>query len=220
MADLILFGTGHEAMVAHHYFTHDSPHRVMAFTVDAHRLESSTFLNLPVVAFEEVAAKFPPSSYKMHIPIAYTRVNKLRAEKYYAARAMGYELVTYISSKATVWADLRIGDNGFVAEQAVIQPYASIGNNVVINPGSHVGHHTVVNDHCFLSVNVTILGAVTVEPYCMFGGGSTVRNLITVARECVVGAGTVVLRNTQERGVYLGNPARLLPKSSEALDKF
>jgi sugar O-acyltransferase (sialic acid O-acetyltransferase NeuD family) len=220
MADLILFGTGHEAMVAHHYFTHDSSHRVTAFTVDAHRLECSRFLNLPVVAFEEVAARFPPFSHKMHIPIAYTRVNKLRAEKYYAARAMGYELVTYVSSKATVWADLRIGDNCFVTEHAVIQPYASIGNNVVINPGSHVGHHTVVNDHCFLSVNVTILGGVTVEPYCMFGGASTVRNLITVARECVIGAGTVVLRNTRERGVYLGNPARLLPKSSETLDKF
>jgi sugar O-acyltransferase (sialic acid O-acetyltransferase NeuD family) len=220
MAELVLFGTGHEAMLAHYYFTCDSEHRIVAFTVDADRLESSTFLELPVVPFEDVAGVFPPSKYRMHVPIAYTRVNRLRAEKYYAAKGVGYELVTYISSKAAVWPDLQIGDNCFVAEKAVIQPYARIGNNVVINPGSHVGHHTVVKDHCFLSPNVTILGGVTVEPYCMFGGNATVRNLITVARESVIGAGALVLRDTQERGVYLGSAARPLPTTSDVLEKF
>ena len=220
MAELILFGTGHEAAVAQYYFDCDSNHRVAAFTVDGDRMTGSTLLNRPVVAFEEVAEAFPPDRYKMHVPIAYTRVNKLRAEKYHAAKVMGYELVTYISSKATVWADLQIGDNGYVAEKVVIQPYARIGNDVVINPGSHIGHHTVVMDHCFLSVNVTILGAVTVEPYCMFGGNATVRNLITVARESVVGAGAHVLRDTQERGVYAAYPARLLNKTSDTLEKF
>lgn len=220
MAALVLFGTGHEAMVAHCYFSCDTPHHVAAFTVDADRLDGSTFLGLPVVAFDEVATAFPPSDYKMHVPIAYTRVNRLRAEKYHAAKVMGYELLTYISSKAIVWPGLEIGDNCFVAEKAVIQPYARIGNNVVINPGSHVGHHTIVKDHCFLSVNVTILGGVTVEPYCMFGGNATVRNLITIARESVIGAGAIVLRDTQARGVYGGVAARLLPKSSDTLEKF
>lgn len=220
MAEVVLFGTGHEAMVAHYYFTCDTDHHVAGFTVDADRLQEATFLDLPVVPFEEVAAVFPPSTYKMHIPIAYTRVNKLRAEKYEAAKAMCYDLVTYISSKATVWPDLQIGDNCFVAEKVVIQPYARIGNDVVINPGSHVGHHTHVKDHCFVSVNVTILGGVTVEPYCMFGGNATVRNLITVARESVIGAGALVLRDTQERGVYVGSAARLLPTPSNTLEKF
>lgn len=220
MAELVLFGTGHEAMVAHFYFSCDSEHRVVGFTVDADRLETSRFLNLPVVPFEDVAEVFPPSRFRMHVPIAYTRVNKLRAEKYHAARAMGYELVNYISSKAVVWPDLQTGDNCFVAEKVVIQPYARIGDNVVINPGSHVGHHTIVKDHCFLSVNVTILGGVTVEPYCMFGGNSTVRNLITVARESVIGAGALILRNTQERGVYVGAAARLLPTPSDTLEAF
>lgn len=220
MAELVLFGTGHEAMVAHYYFTCDSEHRVAAFTVDADRLESSTFLDLPVVAFEDVASVFPPSHYKMHVPIAYTRVNKLRAEKYDASKALGYELVTYISSNASVWPYLQIGDNGFVADKVVIQPYVRIGNDVVIQPGSHLGHHTVVKDHCFLSANVTILGSVTIEPYCVLGGNATVRNRITVARESVIGAGALVLRDTLERGVYIGAAARPLPTASDTLDKF
>jgi sugar O-acyltransferase (sialic acid O-acetyltransferase NeuD family) len=156
----------------------------------------------------------------MHVPIAYTRVNRLRAEKYHASKALGYELVTYVSSKASVWPDLQIGDNGFVAEKTVIQPYVRIGNDVVIQPGSHVGHHTVVKDHCFLSANVTLLGGVTVEPYCMLGGNATIRNLITVARASVIGAGAVVLRDTQERCVYIGPAARPLPMPSDTLEKF
>jgi sugar O-acyltransferase (sialic acid O-acetyltransferase NeuD family) len=220
MSKIVLFGTGHEAEIAHYYFECDSEHRVAAFTVDRDRVQSPTFHGCPVVPFDEIATHFPPSQYAMHIPIAYTRVNKLRAEKYEVAKDLGYELVNYISSHATVWSDLVVGDNCFIAERVVIQPYARIGNNVVINPGSHIGHHTVVKNHCFLSVNVTVLGGVTLEPFCMLGGNATIRNLITVARESVIGAGALVLRDTQERGVYAGQAARLLPTPSDTLERF
>jgi sugar O-acyltransferase (sialic acid O-acetyltransferase NeuD family) len=218
VADVILFGDGQDASLAHYYFARDTDHHVVGFTVDGRCMQETTFMDLPVVPFEEVARAFPPSAYKMHISVAYTRLNRLRAEKYYAAKELGYELLTYISSKATVCDDLVIGDNCFIGEHAVIQPYASIGNNVVVHPGSHIGHHTTVEDHCFLSVNVTILGAVTVAPYCMFGGNSTVRNRVNVARESVVGAGALILCDTKERGVYVGNPSRLHPIPSDRLD--
>ena len=35
MKPLVIFGTGDIARLAHFYFTHDSPHDVVAFTVDA-----------------------------------------------------------------------------------------------------------------------------------------------------------------------------------------
>ena len=34
MAKLVIFGAGDIARLAHHYFTHDSPHEVAAFVVD------------------------------------------------------------------------------------------------------------------------------------------------------------------------------------------
>ena len=34
MARLVIFGAGDIARLAHHYFTHDSPHEVAAFVVD------------------------------------------------------------------------------------------------------------------------------------------------------------------------------------------
>ena len=35
MQDIVVFGTGDIAELAHFYFTHDSAYRVVAFTVDA-----------------------------------------------------------------------------------------------------------------------------------------------------------------------------------------
>ncbi len=61
MRDLVIFGTRNFAEIAHYYFTHDSPHRVVAFSVDGAYLESPTFAGLPVVPFEEVSRHYPPA---------------------------------------------------------------------------------------------------------------------------------------------------------------
>jgi sugar O-acyltransferase (sialic acid O-acetyltransferase NeuD family) len=147
-------------------------------------------------------------------------VNKLRAEKYYEAKAKGYQLISYVSSKATTWPGLVIGENSFIYENTVIKPFAEIGNNVIIEAGCAIGHHTIIKDHCFLGPHTAILGEVTVEPYCVFGANSTVRETITIAIECIIGAGAVITRNTREQSVYLGKPAELLPGSSSDLSSL
>lgn len=58
------------------------------------------------------------------------------------------------------------------------------------------------------------------EPYCFLGANSTIRDGIVVARECIVGAGALVLKDTEEKGVYKGNPAVLLTKKSNELKKI
>src|SRR5690349_1987393 len=49
MRDIVIFGTRNFAEIAHYYFTHDSEHRVVAFTVDGEFIDSDTFAGLPVV---------------------------------------------------------------------------------------------------------------------------------------------------------------------------
>jgi sugar O-acyltransferase (sialic acid O-acetyltransferase NeuD family) len=219
MAKVVLFGNGEIASVAYAYLTHDSPHEVVAFTVDRAYLETGPerLFDLPVVAFEEIQDRFPPGEHAMFVSISYRKVNKLRAEKYAEAKAKGYELISYVSSKAITWPDLKIGDNCFIFEENVIQPFVEIGNDVILWSGNHIGHHTVIKDHCFLASHVVISGHVTVEPNCFFGVNATVRDGITIARECVIGAGALILKPTQEREVYVGTAATLLPRTSDQL---
>jgi len=217
MKKVVVFGTGEIAAVAHFYLTHDSPYEVVAFTVDQEFIKQERFMELPVVPFDKAEKTYPPNSFKMFVPISYRNVNKLRAEKYCQAKAKGYQLISYISSKATTWPGLVVGDNCFIFENNVIQPFVKIGDNVILWSGNHIGHHAVIKDHCFVSSHVVISGSVTVEPYCFLGVNSTIRDGITIARECVIGAGALILKDTVERGVYTGSPARLLRKSSDQL---
>jgi sugar O-acyltransferase (sialic acid O-acetyltransferase NeuD family) len=217
MKPLVIFGTGHIATMVHFYLTHDSPFEVVAFTADRTHIRDEAFLGLPVVPFDEVIELYPPNSYSMFIAIGFSRMNKVREARYHEAKEAGYELATYVSSKATTWPGSVIGDNCFIMEDVIVHPFVEIGNDNIIWSGSHIGHGSVVKDHCFVSSRTAISGYVTVERNCFFGTNSTIRDQVTIARECVIGAGAVILKDTRERGVYVANPARLLPTGSDRL---
>ncbi len=202
MKKVIIFGTGDFGQVAHFYLAHDSPYEVAAFTVDGTFVKEKELFDLPVVAFEEIQHSYPPGEFDMLIAIGYSKVNKVRAEKYFQAKSKGYKLISYVNSKLVRWGDTEIGDNCFIFENQTIQPFVRIGNNVTMWSGNHVGHHSVIGDHCFIASHVVISGHVTIEPYCFLGVNATIRNGITVARECVIGAGAVILENTKEKSIY------------------
>lgn len=214
---VVLFGTGQAASVAHMVLTHDSPYEVVAFTVDEAFLTDRTFLGLPVVPFEGVEHCYPPSTFGMHIAIGYVRMNRLRAERYDQAKAKRYQLITHVSRRAITWPDLVIGDNCWIMDNSVVQPYTTIGNNVYIGGSSHVGHHVVVEDHCFIAGCVAIPGTVRIQSYSFIGMGAAMRQGVTIARDCIIGAGAVILRDTREKGVYVAPQAVLLPTPSDAV---
>lgn len=214
---VVIYGNGSVAETVHFFLTHDTPREVVAFTVDRDFNVQDTLLGLPVMPFNRIAAAYPPSDFDMFIGVGHVLVNRVRAEKYGAAKAMGYHLINYVSSRSITWPGLIMGDNCKIGAGSSISPFVQLGSNVNIGGGSSVGHHTVIKDNCSLSPRVAIAGNVVVEPYCLIGANATIRDRITIARECVIGAGAVILQDTEERGVYLGSPAEMLPISSDRL---
>jgi sugar O-acyltransferase (sialic acid O-acetyltransferase NeuD family) len=213
---LVLFGVGQVADLAHFLFTHDSPHEVVAFTVDGERLEASEHRGLPVLPFEELEREHPPDEVSMFIAMGYSRLNKVRAGKYDAAKARGYELVSYVSSASVTWPGAQIGDNCFI-QDSIIQPFARLGNDIVMWSGGFVGPETVIGDHCFIASHVVISGNVTVGPNCFFGVNATLRDAITIGAECVIGAGALITKSTKPGSVYAGANGRLLDIASDRL---
>lgn len=216
MARVVVFGHAEMARITYFYLTHDSPHEVAGFTVDRARIAEDTLFGLPIVPFEDVQTIYSPREYKMAVPIGFSKVNKLRAAKYSDAKAKGYELISYVSSKAATWPGLVIGDNCFIYEGSAVGPYVTIGNDVVI-AGSSIAHDSIIGDHCFLAAHAVLLGAVTVGAYCVLGANSTCRHGITIGSECIIGAGATVTKSIPDRAVYVSRPAELLPKSSDVL---
>lgn len=217
MKQIVLFGDGQIAELAHFFLSHDSAHEVVAFTVDGAHIKATTMRDLPIVPFEEVQTRYPPDEFSLFISVGYSRVNKLRESKYEAAKSLGYALITYISSRATIWPGADIGDNCFIHENVVVQPFAKIGNSVIVWSGGHIGHHSAIEDHCFLAPHVVVSGNVTVGANCFLGADATIRDGITIARECVIGAGSLIMKDTNPREVYVGQRAQLLPTPSDRL---
>lgn len=214
---VVLYGNGQMATFAHAVLTHDSPYEVVAFTVDDSLIKDKTILGLPVVPFESVEDSYPPDDFAAHIAVGFYRVNGVRAEKYYQAKEKGYELVTYVSSRALKWPDLIIGDNCWILEHTILHPFVTIGNDVYLGSACHIGHNSTIGEHTFMAGLAGLAGGVEVGTHCFFGIHSTVRNGLKIADRCVIGAGATVLRSTKPSGVYVAPPAMLLPTPSEAL---
>jgi len=218
---VVIFGVGDFARVAAHYLTVDSPHEVVAFTAHERHLPGAAELNgLPVVAFEHLGHTHPPAEYAMFVAIGFSRVNAARAEIVELCRGLGYELVSYLNSRAMRWEDTALRDNTFVFESNVIQPFVTIGEDVILWSGNHIGHDVTIGDHVFVASHAVISGNCTIGDHSFIGVNATIRDGITVGPRCIIGAGAVIMRDTDEGDVFAVPNTRLFPKRSWELDGF
>ena len=200
---VVIFGVGEYAEVVDVYLTEDSPHEVVAFTVNERFIDTPEIRGRPVVPFETLEERFPPSDYAMFVAIGFSGVNRARARIYQECRERGYELISYVCSKASHWGELEIGDNTFVFEDNTIQPFVKLGSNVVVWSGNHIGHHATIGDHCFITSHVVLSGGVVVGDYSFVGVNATIRDHVTIAPSTVVGAGALIMKDTEEEDVYV-----------------
>jgi sugar O-acyltransferase (sialic acid O-acetyltransferase NeuD family) len=217
---LVIFGTGDIGQLAHYYFSVDSDYEVVAFTADAAYMNEQKFCGLPVVSFEEVANCYSPATHYLFVALSYSKLNAVRKEKYLCSKAMGYQLASYVSSRAAVLNDGRIGDNCFIFEDNTVQPFVTIGSNVTLWSGNHIGHHSIIHDHSFIASHVVVSGGVEIGESCFIGVNATLRDHIKVGEKCVIGAGALLLTDAEPEGVYLGKATERAKAPSTRLRKI
>jgi len=140
--------------------------------------------------------------------MSHRKMNRLREGIYLQIKAKGYPLISYVSSRATVFPGTPIGENCFILENNTIQLYASIGNNVMMWAGNLIGHHSQVKDHVFFSSHVALAGHCVVEPYCFFGVNSSIRGGLHIAEGTYVAMSAAIAKDTEPWCTYLGIYAR------------
>lgn len=212
MAKILLFGTGEIAQIANYYFDIDSEHEVVAFTINKDYIKENSFEGKPVVAFEEIFKIYPPNQFKMFIALSYAKLNKIREQKYFEAKEMGYDLVSYVSTKCTYLSQFKYGDNCFIFEDNTIQPFVTIGNNITIWSGNHIGHHSIIKDHNFISSQVVISGHCIINSNSFIGVNATLGHKVEIGNENIIGAGSIITKSTNFGEVYV-------PAKSIKLDK-
>jgi sugar O-acyltransferase (sialic acid O-acetyltransferase NeuD family) len=212
---IIVFGTGEIAELADFYFTQDSEFEVAGFTVDGAYLKQTEFCGRPVVPFERVGEQFPPERFGIFIAVSYAKLNAVRAEKVAAGKAKGYRVVSYLSSRATIFPGFEPKENCFILEDNTIQPFASVGANVTLWSGNHIGHHSIIEDDVFLASHVVVSGGVRIGQRSFVGVNVTIRDHVTIGKKCVLGAGALVLEDQPDFSVVAprGTERSLVPSN-------
>jgi len=113
----------------------------------------------------------------------------------------------------------RIGNDCYVDSYFRSSGDNEIGNNVTLRFGSTIARKVFVRDNVFISPNVmtvyslpdgsksegTVIGADA-----FIGTAAVLAPNITISKGSIVGANSFVNKSITQRGVYAGNPAKLI----------
>ena len=121
--------------------------------------------------------------------------------------------------------DCTLGDNVFIGPFVEIQGNTQIGDNSKIQSHTFICEYVTVGRDCFIGHGVMFAndmfregkpnadreswGRITIGNHVSIGSGATIL-AVSICDGVVIGAGSVVTRSIKEKGVYAGNPARLL----------
>ena len=128
------------------------------------------------------------------------------------ARASGFRLATGLHPRATVAADVHIGEGTVITAGAVITPGASVGENVIINTCASVDHDCVIADGVHLSPGGHLASNVLVGRAAWIGIGATVIDGVRIGAGAVIGAGSVVLHDIPDGVLAYGVPAKVIKR--------
>lgn len=197
---LIIFGTDIMAKLMHYYFSRDSQYEIVAFTVDEKYKKNDTYLGLPLVSFEKIETIFSPKEYSIFIAIGPSKMNLNRESKFIEAKNKGYHCANYLSSNAICNTD--IGENNFIGDMAVINPFVKIGNNNLIWEHCIINADSIIENNCYLSPNSSVGTFAIIKNNSIVGTGSIVKTSVVVAEKTLIGAASYISENTKPFGVY------------------
>lgn len=121
--------------------------------------------------------------------------------------------------------ECKIGDNCFVGPFVEIQSNAVIGNRTRVQSHTFICDGVTIGDDCFIGHGVMFVNdvfssggpagdrnawkATAIGNRVSIGSNATLLP-VSVCDGVVIGAGAVVTKDIKEKGIYAGNPARLL----------
>lgn len=199
---LIIVGDSSFAEVACELFDATGTHDVVAFAVHSAFKTKEELLDRPVYALENITDICPPSDHKAFVALTYRELNRVRTRLCAEMKAKGYILISYVSPHAFIWKNVSIGENCFIFENNVVQPFCTIGNNVILWSGNHVGHHSTIDDNVFVASHVVISGHVTVGRNTFLGVNATIADTVAIAADNWIGPNTLITKNTKPDEMY------------------
>lgn len=195
--NIVIYGNGNFAEYVEYLISNDSEDTVCAFCVEKQYMEKRVLNGHPVIDFNTIEKNYPPEEFNLFIAIG---LNRERQRIFDLAKMKGYKMTNYISSKATTWNNLKIGENTWVGEGSIIQPFVTIDDNSILFAAT-LGHHSSIKNHCLVS-GATLGGNVIVGDFSILGLNSSVKQNVQIGEYNIIGMGCNIDRNTDDYAIY------------------
>ena len=142
------------------------------------------------------------------ITVGQIKSANLRKKLFFKVKEIGFELPVIIASTAYISKHSGIGEGTIIMHQAMINANVKIGTNNIINTKSLIEHDCKIGDNNHISTNVSLNGTVFLGDDCFIGSGTTVNDMVTIENNCIISSASLVRRNLNKAGIYIGNPLR------------
>ena len=123
-------------------------------------------------------------------------------------------LDTYINN------GLKVGDNFSMQELCSLDyPHCykiTIGDNVTLAPRVHILAHDASTK---MFIGYSKIGLVTIGNNVFIGAGAIILPNTSIGNNVIIGAGAVVTKSIPDNCVVAGNPAKIISKTSEYIEK-
>lgn len=219
MKNFVIFGDSAFAERIYKYIKQENIDKVLCFTNEERFINRKMIGDLCVVPFETLSSLYEKDSFEILICIGYTNMNKLREKIYNFCKKNEYAIGTWISSTVITYTE-DIAEGNIIMPGVLIGPGCTIGKGNIFESCTCLTHDNIIGDFNFVSTNCTFGGNSIVKDFCFIGLNSTIKSSITIANYSLLGMGVVQCKDTEDFGVYVGNPSRKLDNKSSLSTKI
>lgn len=136
---------------------------------------------------------------------------ELRSRLHKQLEDSGCKLATIIAPTAYVSKYAKLGNGTIVMHNAIVNADARIGKGCIINTFANIEHDVQIGDYCHISTGAMINGGAYIAEGTFVGSQSVVNQCVKIETGGgIIASGSVVNKNITGRGVYAGNPAKLI----------
>lgn len=166
-------------------------------------------LNYYIIGNDDNISEFI-DDYQFMITIGQIKNVKPRIELFNRITNLGGKFATIISRSSVVSDYSTIETGTCVMHQSVINANAKIGKCCIINTLANIEHDSIIEDFCHISTGVTINGSCRIGKSSFIGSNTVLFNGIYITEGCIISAGSVVRSDLNKKGLYYGNPVKLI----------
>ena len=172
-------------------------------------------LSYNIIGSDENLERYKELTNNFFITIGQIKSSSVRQKLYEKLKELNYTIPSIISSFSRVSDYAAIGEGTILLHNVKVNACAQVGVNCIINTGANIEHDVLIGNHCHISTSSVVNGGCSIGNNVFIGSNATISSQVKITDNVIVGAGSVVIKDIQQPGVYVGNPAILVKEEHE-----